>query len=131
VRISIAAVSTFVALLAGTGWAPAAPAARTAAAVPGCVPALRDVRTGSGAKTFASHYVTAGTYGYGEFVAGPLGGQSLWQKRGGRWCRIETGTTILDRKGLLSAGIPGPAADTLLARMRAGHELAPPRPSHN
>jgi hypothetical protein len=124
--MSFGAVATIVALLAGAAGAVAAPAGRTA--VPGCVPALKDVRTGSGAKTFASHYVTAGTYGYGEFVAGLFGGQSLWQKRDGRWCRIETGTTILDRQGLLSAGIPGPTADTLLARMRAGRELAPPRP---
>jgi hypothetical protein len=123
-----AALATLVTLFAGAPAVAAPPAARPA--VPGCVPALKDVRTGSGAKTFASHYVTAGTYGYGEFVAGPLGGQSLWQKRGGLWCRIETGTTVLDRKGLLSAGIPAPAADTLLARMRAGHELAPPRSGH-
>jgi tetrahydromethanopterin S-methyltransferase subunit D len=120
-----AVVMTFAALLAG-----ATPALAAPVALVGCVPALKDVRTGSGAKTFASHYVTAGTYGYGEFVAGLFGGQSLWQKRGGRWCRIETTTTVLDRKGLLSAGIPGPTADTLLARMRAGRELAPPGPRH-
>jgi len=119
-----AALATFVALLASAVAIAAAPV------LPGCVPALKDVRTGSGAKTFASHYVTAGTYGYGEFVAGPLAGQSLWQKRGGLWCRIETGTTVLDRKGLLAAGVPGPAADTLLARMRTGRELAPPRSGH-
>ena len=121
--VTIAALLVAIALVR---MAPAASAAPAPAAIPGCVAALKDVHTGSGAKSFASHYVTAGSYGYGEFLAGSFGGQSLWQKRGTSWCRVETGTTVLDRKGIAGAGVPASVADALLAKMKAGHELAPP-----
>jgi hypothetical protein len=107
--------------------APAAPPPPAGAAPPSnCVAGLHDVRTGDGEKRFASHYVTDGVFGYGEFVTGSFGGQSLWRKRGANWCRIETGSSVLDRSGILAAGVPADVANRLLAKMRDGHELAPP-----
>lgn len=104
------------------------PAAAPAAASPpaNCVADLHDVRAGDGEKRYASHYVTDGAFGYGEFVTGSFGGQSLWRKRGANWCRIETGSAVLDRVGILAAGVPANVANRLLAKMRDGHELAPP-----
>jgi hypothetical protein len=96
---------------------------------PGCTLALKDVRTGSGTKSFASHYVTVDGYGYGEFAAGGFGGQSLWQKRGSLWCRVATGAAPLDGAALRTFGVPAATADRLIARMHAdGREIAPVAP---
>ncbi|MBD5635993.1 MAG: hypothetical protein IAI49_16110 [Candidatus Eremiobacteraeota bacterium] len=95
---------------------------------PGCVASLRDVHTGSGVKSFASHYVTFDSYGYGEFSAGGFGGQSLWKKRGTLWCRVATGAAILDRPTLIGFGVQPAVVDRLLAQMKSQPELAPPKP---
>ena len=95
---------------------------------PGCVASLRDVHTGSGAKSFASHYVTDGAYGYGEFSAGGLGGQSLWRRNGTAWCRVPTGGAVLDRTTIAALGVPPDVADRLIALMKAHPEIAPPKP---
>jgi hypothetical protein len=116
----------FATIAANATLATVALAAPPPVAIPGCVSELKDVHTGSGAKAYASHYVTSGAYGYGEFLAGSFGGQSLWQRRGTLWCRIETGTTALDRAGIAAAGVPPAVAVTLVAKMRATPELAPP-----
>ncbi|GAC1300517.1 MAG: hypothetical protein NVSMB19_07220 [Vulcanimicrobiaceae bacterium] len=114
-----------VVLAAWPGAASAAPPPR--APLPfGCVPALVDVRPGSSIKGYASHYVSAGTFAYGEWRAGSYGGQSLWKRSGTTWCKVATGVTVLDRRALLAFGIPAPVAQRLLATMRATHELAPP-----
>jgi hypothetical protein len=99
----------------------------TATLAPGCVPRLVDVRSGHGEKAFASHYVTAGSFGYGEFVAGTLRGQSLWRHRAGAWCRIPTALAVLDRATIVGFGVPPDVAKRLVHEMRAGtRELAPP-----
>jgi hypothetical protein len=92
---------------------------------PGCIAALKDVHTGSGAKSFASHYVTIGDYGYGEFSAGGFGGQSLWLRRGTGWCRVQTAATPLDANALRAFGVPAATADRLIAAMRKTPEIAP------
>ena len=95
---------------------------------PGCVARLRDVRTGNGPKSFASHYVTDDVFGYGEFVAGGFGGQSLWRRRGALWCRVPTGVAILDRPAMTGFGVPARIARRLRGKMKAAGELAPPKP---
>jgi hypothetical protein len=131
--VALAALAVAIAALgavpsaAATAAQPAVAPLPAAAPLPAnCVAGLHDVRTGEGEKRFASHYVIDGTFGYGEFVTGSFGGQSLWRKRGANWCRIETGSAVLDRVGILAAGVPANEADRLLAKMRDGHELAPP-----
>ncbi|MBD5607116.1 MAG: hypothetical protein IAI48_18835 [Candidatus Eremiobacteraeota bacterium] len=100
------------------------------AAPNGCVARLTDVRSGSGSKSFASHYVTDGSYGYGEFVAAGFGGQSLWMRRDAGWCRMPTGGATLDRANIIRFGVPDAVATRLVQKMRAGRgELAPPTPS--
>jgi hypothetical protein len=111
--------------------APAVPRAEAAPLPPlppGCVATLHDVHAGSGAKSFASHYVTDGIYGYGEFSAGGLGGQSLWRRNGAAWCRVPTGGAVLDRATIAAFGVPPAVADRLIALMKARPEVAPPKP---
>jgi hypothetical protein len=129
--VALAALAVTIAAFGDSPWAAAAaatPASAPAAVAPpvNCVADLHDVRTGDGEKRYASHYVTDGAFGYGEFVTGSFGGQSLWRKRGAFWCRIETGSAVLDRGGILAAGVPANVANRLLAKMHDGHELAPP-----
>jgi len=92
----------------------------------GCVARLGNSATGSGAKAYRTRYVTDGTYAYGEWRTGSFGGQSLWTKRGGAWCKTQTGLATLDRATMIGYGVPAPNAARLLARMHAVGDLAPP-----
>lgn len=105
----------------------AAPTAPLRATLPfGCVVILLDVRSGNGARGYASKYVTDGAYAYGEWRASGYGGQSLWRRSGTAWCKLHTGITVLDRRALLGYGLPPAVANGLLAAMHARGELAPP-----
>jgi hypothetical protein len=108
--------------------APARAAMPTFAGPLECVAALRDVHAGSGDRTFASHYVFAGFYAYGEWIAGIARGQSLWDRRGRQWCKIDTGAEVLDEAGIERHGVAPETARMLIARMRSGAQLAPPLP---
>jgi hypothetical protein len=124
-RVSAFAFASFAALFSHADVASAGPATLLP---PGCVADLKDVRTTTNGTTFASHYVTDGGFGYGEFSTGGFGGQSLWQRRGGAWCRVQTGAAILDRAALIGFGVPPATAARLLALMKSSGELAPPVP---
>jgi len=91
-----------------------------------CVSKLRDVHRVGSFGTFASHYVFAGFYAYGEWVAGLARGQSLWDKRGTVWCKIDTGSEALDQAAIERYGIASWTAQSLIAKMQAGPQLAPP-----
>lgn len=91
-----------------------------------CVTALRNVRAGSGEKAFASAYVFADGFAYGEWAAGVAHGQSLWRKRGAAWCKVETGAVVLDERTLEIYGVPAPAARRLIALMANSSQIAPP-----
>ncbi len=92
----------------------------------GCVASLKSSTAGSGAKAYASRYVTDGNYAYGQWRTGGFRGQSLWTKRGGAWCKTSTGIIVLDRAAIVRFGVPPANASRLLAKMRAVGELAPP-----
>jgi hypothetical protein len=91
-----------------------------------CVAALRNVRAGNGATAFASAYVFADSFAYGEWTAGVAHGQSLWRKRGAAWCKVQTGADVLDERALEAYGVPASAARRLIARMTSGPQIAPP-----
>lgn len=94
----------------------------TPALPPGCVAKLVDAH----ANGYASHYVIAGAYAYGEWRTSGYGGQSLWKRSGEPWCKVATGLTVLDRRALVGFGLPASTAKHLLALMHASGELAPP-----
>jgi hypothetical protein len=123
VRVAALAFAPF----AGAG-ANATSAAAATLLPPGCVADLKDVRATTNGATFASHYVTDGGFGYGEFSAGGFGGQSLWRRRAGAWCRVQTGAAVLDRAALIGFGVPPATSARLLALMKTSGELAPPVP---
>jgi hypothetical protein len=81
---------------------------------PSCVKALVDVHTGSGDKSFSSHYVFVGAWSLGAWVAGRVRGQSLWQHRGAAWCKV-TGGAALDARDLQIYGVPASVAQRLVA----------------
>jgi hypothetical protein len=92
-----------------------------------CVAKLRDVRAGS----FASHYVFEGFYAYGEWNASGARGQSLWDKRGPKWCKIATGNEVLDEAAIERHGVAPETAHALIAKMTGGPaQLAPPVAGH-
>jgi hypothetical protein len=124
-RVATLALVPFAGSLASADAAGTAPATLLP---PGCVADLKDVRTTTNGATFASHYVTDGGFGYGEFSAGGFGGQSLWRRQAGAWCRVQTGAAILDRAALIGFGVPPATAARLLALMKTSGELAPPVP---
>jgi len=119
--------------LCGATWFASLVEARAAippAASSDCVAALRNVRAGSGAKAFASAYVFADGFAYGEWAAGVAHGQSLWRKRGAAWCKVETGAVVLDERTLEIYGVPATSARRLIAEMASSPQIAPPqRPS--
>jgi hypothetical protein len=99
-------------------------------AIPGeCVNGLRNVHAGTGARTFASQYVYAGQYAYGEWLAGGARGQSLWHKRGTTWCKVSTGADVLDEHALEGYGVAPGDARRLLAAIASGPQIAPPHAS--
>jgi len=107
--------------------AAAAPPARLGSPLQfGCVRRLVDVHSGTGKRGYASHYVTAGSYAYGEWRASGYRGQSLWKRSGAAWCKVPTGVTVLNRHALVARGIPASVAGRLLAAMHKKSELAPP-----
>ncbi len=116
------------AVVVATCFAPATPsrAAGSSNLPSGCVARLTNRATGSGAKAYLSRYVTDGTYAYGEWRTGSFGGQSLWTKRDGGWCKTETGLATLDRAAIIGYGVPARNAGRLLAKMHAAGDLAPP-----
>lgn len=101
-------------------------AAMSQALPPGCVSRLVDVKRSG----YASHYVTSGTYAYGEWRASGYGGQSLWKRSGPAWCKVQTGTSTLDRRALVAYGLSAPVAARLLDAMHGSKELAPPVAPH-
>jgi hypothetical protein len=119
--------------LCGALWVAAGAGRAHAAAPPAffggeCVATLRNVRAGSGAKAFESAYVFSSGYAYGEWAAGVAHGQSLWRKRGGAWCKVQTGADVLDERALEGYGVPAPDARRLIAEMTSGPQIAPPQP---
>ncbi|GAC1497163.1 MAG: hypothetical protein NVS1B2_18650 [Vulcanimicrobiaceae bacterium] len=122
---ALALVATSVAAPAAMPGAPVVPES-TPAPPAGCVAALRGAGSGGGSKGYVSRYVTVDAYAYGEWRTGAFGGQSLWHKRGAAWCKVQTGIVTLDRGAMVRFGVPAATASTLLAKMHAAGDLAPP-----